>query len=127
MEDIYSTSTSSLPIDIPVEDNQTGGDLANGGRRGSQGRIGGGAHGGYQYSRPGTPCDSLAQDHRDARDAKRPNYDNSYDRRSTMTMSRAVSTADISQYECNEDGAIRLHFVINLILLITSLIMIGTG
>ena len=43
------------------------------------------------------------------------------------TMNRAPSTADISQYECNEDGAIRLHMVSNMILLISSLIMIGTG
>ena len=43
------------------------------------------------------------------------------------TMNRAPSNADISQYECSEDGAIRLHMVSNMILLIASLVMIGTG
>ena len=33
----------------------------------------------------------------------------------------------ISQYECTEDGATTLHALTNLILLIASLIMIGTG
>jgi hypothetical protein len=42
-------------------------------------------------------------------------------------MQRSQSTADITQYECNENGARNLQVISNLILLIASLILIGAG
>ena len=52
-----------------------------------------------------------------------PGRERSYrevEERSGGTMQRAASTEDISQNECSEDRAIRLHTASNLILLIGS-------
>ena len=61
----------------------------------------------------------------DTESTRRGNTGNSRSTRSTgSTMHRRTSTADISQHECSEDGAIRLQMASNLILLIGSILKV---
>ena len=114
-EDLGSNSgtSTSLPRSIDIN-------LARGDRNGTLGRNGGGGH---YTAGPLIPCDppSPVPSRRSTRSYRE------VEERPGGTMQRAASTADISQYECSEDGAIRLHMVSNMILLIASLLMIGTG
>ena len=109
-EDLVSNSGTSTSVPRSIEVNLARDRIGSLSRNGG----GGGGGGGHHYTTgPLIPCEppSPAPSRRTER----------------STMNRAPSTADISQYECNEDGAIRLHMVSNMILLIASLIMIGTG
>ena len=119
-EDLGSNSgtSTSLPRSIDIN-------LARD-RNGTLGRNGGGGGPGsgcHYTAGPLIPCDlpSPVPSRRSNRSYRE------VEERPGGTMQRAASTADISQYECSEDGAIRLHMVSNMILLIASLLMIGTG
>ena len=119
-EDLGSNSgtSTSLPrsIDINLARDRNGTSGRNGG--------GGGPGSGCHYTAgPLIPCDPPSPVH--SRRSTRSYRE--VEERPGGTMQRAASTADISQYECSEDGAIRLHMVSNMILLIASLLMIGTG
>ena len=112
-EDLGSNSgtSTSLPrsIDINLARDRNG----TLGRNGGGGGPGSGCH--YIPCEPASPVPSRTRSYREVEE------------RPGGTMQRAASTADISQYECSEDGAIKLHMVSNMILLIASLLMIGTG
>ena len=112
-EDLGSNSgtSTSLPrsIDINLARDRNG----TLGRNGGGGGPGSGCH--YIPCEPASPVPSRTRSYREVEE------------RPGGTMQRAASTADISQYECSEDGAIRLHMVSNMILLVASLLMIGTG
>ena len=119
-EDLGSNSgtSTSLPRSIDIN-------LARD-RNGTLGRNGGGGGPGsgcHYTAGPLIPCDPPSPVH--SRRSTRSYRE--VEERPGGTMQRAASTADISQYECSEDGAIRLHMVSNMILLIASLLMIGTG
>ena len=112
-EDLVSNSGTSTSVPRSIEVNLARDRIGSLSRNGGGGGGGGGGGSGHYTTGPLIPCEppSPAPSRRTER----------------STMNRAPSVADISQYECNEDGAIRLHMISNMILLIASLIMIGTG
>ncbi len=87
-------------------------ELAYESRRGSRS----GSRQNHSYVGPLNQCEPPSP----APSQRRPMSSDPYDRRSvrSVNMHRVQSTADISQYECQEEGAIRLLTLINLILLI---------
>ena len=109
-EDITIDKTGSLPRSIEINPGRE--------RNGTLGRDGwfGPGVGGHYTASPLIPCDppSPVPSRRSTRRIL-------VDEAPGGTWHRTASTADISQNECSEDGAIRLHMASNLILLTGSI------